>query len=724
MGKIIFSCLILLSLLTVKIGYAQEIIVYDRDINDNYIGKNISILEDKEGKFSVSDVLNIRNKFAKSNQSVLNLGVSETVHWLNFRILNRSEFSRIILSVNNPNLKSIDLYLLQKGLNGSRIIKKLKKNDFDYENFVYEIDIARNSTFECFIRVKSDIQLQLPIVLNSPVNLIKTVITSEMLTGLYLGIMLVMLLYNLFVYTASRDRSYLYYVNYIFWVAVTQAAFLGFFHRIIHGEDSSTWTSNLLIFSGAMSGIGSVLFVKSFLHTNVFIPKLEKYLNIIIVGDIVAIGILFLGYPVQSYNVVNAVAGLGSIFVLLVAVIVYNRGYKPAAFFLLAWSIFLISVIIFVLKDYGVVTYNFFSVHAVQIGSALEAVLLSFALANKINLLIVENEQTQAEALKVATENERIIKEQNVILELKVDERTSELKESNEELNNTLSDLQMAQSKLIESEKMASLGQLTAGIAHEINNPINFVTSNISPLQRDIDMLLEAANQIEIIGKSDSSVEEKKEIIASYKESLDFDYLILEIQQLLKGMFEGASRTADIVKGLRIFSREDDDSLKKANVNESLESTMIILNTLIERITITREYSELPLLDCYPGKLNQVYLNIITNCIHAVKKQYPLGDGGHLFLKTYLSDNYVNILIKDNGTGMAESTQKKLFEPFFTTKDVGEGTGLGMFISYNIIKKHYGEIIVNSKEGEGAEFLLLLPLNLTSQIESSKSIVN
>jgi signal transduction histidine kinase len=259
---------------------------------------------------------------------------------------------------------------------------------------------------------------------------------------------------------------------------------------------------------------------------------------------------------------------------------------------------------------------------------------------------------------------------------------------------------------------MASLGQLTAGIAHEINNPINFVTSNVSPLTRDVKLLLEAIDNIESIGMSEKSKSDKQQEIDDYKEELDFDYLKVEIDHLLSGINEGATRTAEIVKGLRVFSRLDEDGLKKADINEGLDSTLIIINSAISsaKIKVVKAYNDIPTAECYPGKLNQVFLNIISNAIHAITKVYGESDGGALEISTVSRGENIYISIKDNGSGMNKDTKSKIFDPFFTTKDVGEGTGLGMSIAYNTIKKHNGEILVISKLGEGTEMVIQIPI--------------
>jgi len=190
----------------------------------------------------------------------------------------------------------------------------------------------------------------------------------------------------------------------------------------------------------------------------------------------------------------------------------------------------------------------------------------------------------------------------------------------------------------------------------------------------------------------------------------------MEIKHLIKGINEGANRTAEIVKGLKIFSRLDEDDLKKADMNEGVESTMVIANNLLNnKIKVIKQYGELPLIECYAGKLNQVFLNIISNAIYAVHKRFGENEGGQITITTTFNDENVFIKITDNGTGMDTEVQRKIFEPFFTTKDVGEGTGLGLSIAYNTIKKHNGQIIVNSTRGEGTEFILEIPITFNTK---------
>ena len=288
------------------------------------------------------------------------------------------------------------------------------------------------------------------------------------------------------------------------------------------------------------------------------------------------------------------------------------------------------------------------------------------------------------------------------ITELKKAE--TELLNKNEALNSALDDLKKTQAQLIDSEKMASLGQLTAGVAHEINNPINFVSGNVKPLQRDIEDILEVLHTYDKIIEAEK-LENNFKAIQELKEKIDFEFVLSEINNLLDGIGEGAARTAEIVKGLRNFSRMDEHELKPANINQGLDSTLLILhNKLKQRIEIIKDYGDLPDIMCYPGQLNQVFLNILNNAQEAIEGE------GSIYIKTCQEGNVVKISIKDTGKGIPEHVRKKIFDPFYTTKEIGKGTGLGLSISYGIIEKHNGKIDVVSIPEKGSEFIITLPI--------------
>jgi signal transduction histidine kinase len=307
-------------------------------------------------------------------------------------------------------------------------------------------------------------------------------------------------------------------------------------------------------------------------------------------------------------------------------------------------------------------------------------------------------------------------------LDVKVQERTAqvmqqkkEIEEINLELNRqkdelqiTLENLKQAQSQLVQSEKMVSLGQLVAGIAHEINNPVNFISAGVDSLSTNLE---EIRQVLEIYHKiTEGNVTEKLKEIEELKTKVEYKEAIREINKLIESIKNGTNRTTEIVRGLRTFSRLDEDILKMADIHEGLDSTLILLhNKYKNRIEILKNYGKLPLIECYPGQLNQVFMNILSNAVDAIDEK------GTITISTSISSSSIQISIKDTGQGIPENIREKIFDPFFTTKGIGKGTGLGLSISQSIIEKHKGSIDIKSKVGKGSEFIIVLPVKQKSE---------
>jgi hypothetical protein len=334
------------------------------------------------------------------------------------------------------------------------------------------------------------------------------------------------------------------------------------------------------------------------------------------------------------------------------------------------------------------------------IGSAIEGILLSFGLADRINVLRREKERSQAEALSALEENERLTREQNLVLEQKVKQRTAALQESNDTLKRT-------QAQLVSAEKMASLGQLTAGIAHEINNPINFISSNVPPLRRNMQDLLQVLQRYQQLKPGDGP--EVLAEIRSLEKRLDLATTLEEMEDIVASIAEGSSRTAEIVRGLRNFSRLDEDDLKDADLNDGLRSTLAVLAPQYrDKVDIELDLQAAHMVECFPGKVNQVFMNIITNAVQATISR-PGDRPRVVHVSTASTPDQVRVTISDNGVGMSAEVIERIYDPFFTTKPVGEGTGLGMSIVYGIIQDHQGSIQVESTPGVGTTFHITLP---------------
>lgn len=679
----------------------------DLDSSFTIINKDCYFFEDSSNKMSVNDVI-INDKFIKADENT-SYGLTNSVLWFKAPITkdianNKGAF---VIGIANSTLDSVQVYQLK---NDSLTLLKNINRQYNANNPFFQLGLSSGDSAIYYFRVKSSKPLFIPIYISSFINNISSVFLNLEIFSIYLGIAVIMFFYNLFIYFTTKDKNYLYYILYLFFLVAAQICLQGYIHSLDNEKYGKLIYLSIPL-ATSLVGIFSTVFIKNFLELKTQMPWANKALNFFIFVYCIAIALTFFDYLFIAQVIIQANTVIGIVLAIIVGFIIQYKGYTPALYFNLSWSFFLISVVIFIMKDTGILPFTAFTNNSILIGSSIEILLLSFALADKINVYKKEKEESQAITLKVSQENERIIREQNVILEAKVNERTLELQKSNKELEKTLKELKETETQLVESEKMASLGQLTAGIAHEINNPINFVTSNVNPLRRGVDVLYDMIGQIEEIVVKEIPREDKLKEIDEMKQELDYDYLKTEIDYLLKGIGDGASRTAEIVKGLRLFSRLDEDDLKKADINEGLTSTTVIVNHLLNNlIEIEKEYALIPMVECYPGKLNQVFLNIMSNAIHAIHKRWGEELGGVLHLKTWNDNENVYVSIKDNGTGMDENTQKKLFEPFFTTKDVGEGTGLGLSIAYNTIKKHNGSIELKSALGEGTEFIITIPI--------------
>ncbi|MEH2237370.1 sensor histidine kinase [Nostoc sp.] len=347
--------------------------------------------------------------------------------------------------------------------------------------------------------------------------------------------------------------------------------------------------------------------------------------------------------------------------------------------------------------------------------------IISLAMLIPAWLMVLHLLQGYLKAKKIS---QLALEETNYRLEMQVAVRTEKLKQKNVELQQTLQELQHTQVQLIQTEKMSSLGQLVAGVAHEINNPVNFIYGNLIYVKEYTQQLL---TLIKLYHPNYCNYKSEKNILI---DEIDLEFIIDDLPKVLCSMTVGADRICEIVLTLRNFSRLDEAEMKPVDIHEGINSTLLILQYRLkekseqQEITIIKDYGNLPLVECYAGGLNQVFMNILSNAIDALDQQEvkPLKEDfkkqtSSIIIHTKVKNQeYIIISIKDNGPGISEEVKSRLFDPFFTTKPLGKGTGLGLSISYQIIvEKHRGKIKCISAPGKGTEFLIEIPIKQDSK---------
>jgi len=277
-----------------------------------------------------------------------------------------------------------------------------------------------------------------------------------------------------------------------------------------------------------------------------------------------------------------------------------------------------------------------------------------------------------------------------------------------------IADKKKAYLQLLQNEKMASIGQLAAGVAHEINNPTAFVSSNLKSLcgyVEDITAVLELYRELSDAlrngkGKANGQIADRLHRIESLEKDKDIQFILSDITSLISESSEGATRISRIVQDLKNFAHPGDEKLKPVDLNKNIDSTLnVVWNEIKYKAIVYKDYGKLPDIPCYPQQLNQVFMNILVNAAHAIS------DKGEIRIATLTSNGSVEIKISDTGSGIPRENLPKLFDPFFTTKEVGKGTGLGLHVAYDIVKKHHGMIDVESTVGRGTTFTIRLPLS-------------
>ncbi len=669
--------------------------------------RSFVFLEDKTGEMTIQDVKAVNtNQFVSYDLDVFNFGFTTSTFWLKTVIQNGSTLDEFMLEIGQTNTDLVEFYYDDQVAIVSDLIKFNDREVKDPKP-IFRFPIKPGQTKAVYVKVEGQDELVVPIHVSGSETIRDKGQLRETLFGLFAGILAVMILYNLFIFLSLRTSIYFFYVINILPLFIGQSSLVGYANKFFW-PNSNFWPDHAVTIFPLLSIIFGLIFMSRFINLKRHMPWSVWAINVFIGVSIVGIGFSLIGKTAIASIILNANGMVSALVIITICAILARRNVSSAKFVLFAWTFFLIGVILYVLQSLNILKYSLLTNYSMPIGAAIETVLLSIALADRINVLKKQREESQRLMLMEVKKNNDLTRNQNKVLEEKVKKRTEELEVMNLDLQETLSNLKSTQGHLVEAEKMASLGHLTAGIAHEINNPINYVSSNVEPLRQDLGDILTILDGYKDVAKSSENPELKA--LLEKEEELDIDYAIKEMHELLGGIEEGAKRTSEIVTGLKNFSRTDEDEAQSADINNGLNSTLAILKSELKNIQTVVELDSIPHIKCYLGKLNQVFMNLIDNAIDAIRDRYEDASKGVLTVRTRHVDNNIIVTIADNGCGMPEDVKNNIFDIFYTTKDVGKGTGLGLSITYGIMEKHNGHISVESEPDVGTTFTIELPI--------------
>lgn len=539
-------------------------------------------------------------------------------------------------------------------------------------------------------------------------NLIETVHYKDLFYGLYYGFILMIVVYSLMLFIRLREQDTLQYAVWVFFIGIQLALYRGYTGEFLWPANPSIERYATVL--AGISGILHVLFTISFLRLRQQPSPLFYRIGF---GVIIAYLLGIIANVVTVYaatqggkqlDLVPQIALAEGVFSVVSGVVMYHRGFRPALFYIIGNLIFFVSIFVFLQYAAGQLPHSFWTYNSIHLGSGIEITLFTLALSYKVNLLKQGQEEAVREQLRLAETNKQLVEEQNAMLEAKVQQRTNELNVQKEGLQTALATLQETQQQLIQREKMASLGELMTGIAHEIQNPLNFI-NNFAELSEE--MLGELKEEIEADHKADAL------------------NLIDELAPNLQKINHHGKRVDSIVRSMLQHSRSSTGARQLTDLN-ALAGEYLQLAYQGQRnkdktfnVRLLTDFdAKIGLVDMIPEEIARVLLNLYNNAFYAThEKAKRLLNGQsamyqpEVLVSTQLENNQVTLRVKDNGVGIPRELLNKIYQPFFTTKPTGQGVGLGLSLSYDIVtKSHNGQLDVRTEPGLFTEFMIKLPV--------------
>jgi signal transduction histidine kinase len=674
------------------------------------LGLQIDILEDPSATLSHAQVTapDIAARFVPSTKAIPGFGFSNSAIWMRWRLTNATERDeRWLLELAYAPMQHIDLYV-QRGANVGESISPdvmdhmrggsalyVADRPYNHRTHVFPVMLGRGETVTLYMRLASEGSLTAPLILWRADAFARVNTIEFMVLGTYVGIMLALICYNAFVFHFVREPAYAWYVAFLVSVLLFFFSMTGIGQQYVWSE-SPRLAMRLVPGSMGFFGIFGITFSQIFLNTRQFAPRLHKALYSVTALGVIVVGLSCFGSYHLAITTAVALGLIGCTAALITGIVAYARRQEAARYYLLAWSVLLIGSVVQATRVTGVIPTNIFTEYSQFIGSALEAILLSVALAARMKLLREEKDAAQRDALE---QQQQALTSKQQAMEL-VESWNRKLED---DVRARTQDLISAQQRLVSKQKMAVLGVMTAGVAHEINNPNNFVHAGV----RNAEAMLGQFREF-----LDSLLDEDSD--PALREAFDGYFRKIASQHELIG--DGSRRITAIVTGLNAVTQLHQAEQKEADITEGFEQTLNFFQArYVDSIVMERDMSVKATRMCWPAELNQAFLNVLLNAAQAVLDRHAPGGGGEIRVLTSLQTQPVGeclvVTVADTGVGMTPDVLDRAFDPFFTTRGVGSGSGLGLSTARDIIQSHGGDISMVSVVGSGTTVTIIIPLN-------------
>ncbi len=755
--------LICLYLITFNLYANDPLVIIDLKREHN-ASKNLKYFFDNTNNLSINDIIeNNEIQWADNkNTDSLSLGFNTNNLWINFDVINICcEIENWYLELGYPPLDHINFYQLTEDGKITEIqdgdLNPTPKNAIRSKFYNFKINIPYNGKVKIFLKIRSDSSLAIPLNIYSAEGFAEKILLEEYFFGIFSGIMLIMALYNLFLYFSIKENSYLYYIIYIISFLLQSLSLRGYIRLFF---PDWLYLNNIApILFTELSLFFGLKFTSSFLQTKEYLPRLHKLLLFYMIVPFIGISLVIFTTYTIAIKFATATSFLCSFILLISGYASIKNNFRPARFFVLGWGMISIGMIVYALRMAGLLPHNLFTNSSYQIFSILEILLLSLALGDKINILKIEFSSN---------------------LESKVIERTRELSamieivnEQKKEVELTLEELKSTQAQLVESEKKASLGQLVSVVAHEINNPIgaiqasseiaeitfNSILTDFIPFIRSletnqikyfnellrfsldsinysstrternirklikmeleeykssdtvtINKINELLSELKLIGKFNTYINffSERELLTVLE---NIRLFVTEFRSL-KYIDISVQKTSKVIFVLRKYLNTDIKGEKKfISINEQIDKVLELYdNYIYDNIKIEKSFSEDASLNCIADDIIQVWRNLILNSIqsmHSTEKKLIITTQK----KSDSEKESILITFTDSGIGIEENNFSNIFKPFYTTKPIGEGIGLGLYTCKTIIEEHGGSIEFQSDKNN-TTFTIKLPIIL------------